>query len=388
MGAKTSKVLFLAIGSQRKAKTGEPEYSRDDRISSHLSLETARSLYEVRRGLYDLIKTQNHPRDGSLPLSKQEYNSDLDLGPDFYHHEKARTCQDYLSAIRRYKGRFYRSLGEKEDPEALIARSTHHLLIISPLYGLLTPKEPIQCYNLHVEEDEGIPRRWKKNDLLTTAIIEYIEKYKIDRIFDVTGDESFRNLANLDKLRNAVELGMLHGFSRQQGGADLLPELGELLRYLLDQTEEYLLRVQAKDNRIHEDYGIVLLSSPNPEPGEVVRQIHLPERLTRNDMINRWREEIFEILRQFRAQTRDDKNFYTYVDSLQPVPPHVKTTIKGLTTIRGFVHHEGKVLYDDEWYKVIDLYATVIDWARREGYTNKIVDRTELRQIKLENDET
>ena len=72
-----------------------------------------------------------------------------------------------------------------EGKEKLL-RSQHHVLILSGLYGLVTPTEPIQLYSCPIEEGLKIQEIWKKHNSLTRILVEYIKINKIKRVFDFT----------------------------------------------------------------------------------------------------------------------------------------------------------------------------------------------------------
>lgn len=143
-----SRVLLLAICSNSKTRVGEsPEYHATNGIAQRVPPPIARSLFDGRRRTLALVTSDAKRYDKSL--RDLPYNRDLVPGPDFQLTNPARGAA-YLPTALRYTGRFYSRLGE--DRHALLARSPHHLLIVSGLYGLLTPEEPIQCYSCHVTD--------------------------------------------------------------------------------------------------------------------------------------------------------------------------------------------------------------------------------------------
>ena len=74
--------------------------------------------------------------------------------------------------MKRYRGRFYDAL----DPEECggLDKSSHHWLIVSVLYGLLTPKEPIQRYSCHTLDDAELTKIWTKDSLITSLLLSYV----------------------------------------------------------------------------------------------------------------------------------------------------------------------------------------------------------------------
>ena len=383
MQEEKSGVLFLTICSNRKTEGGEPEYSEAGSISQHLSPAPAKSLYKARRGMLDLIAKHEYSRDGSRLLRDLPYNDQLGDGPDFQMAGKRPQGGCYLPAIRRYKGRYYTALDREDERVDLMDRTPHHVLIISGLYGLLTPQEQIQCYSLHVADHNAIPNRWRKHEILTKAIVDYIERYDIKRVFDFTGDEMYRKLVAWDMLAEEVSGNILHAFSLQQGGPDMLPDLGELTRYLLDQPQDVLLGIQPEDEAIQRKYKIVLKRTTLPEG--VARQIYPAPGVVRADEINRMRREITTILKMVGPKNWGE-GFLAHAKRL-PIPPKIKQSLTTFARMRNNVDYDEGILFDREWNTVIDIYTEVIDWARQEGYTSKIVDKAKLRQIKLEGDE-
>lgn len=141
-----------------------------------------------------------------------------------------------MPAMVRYRGRFYREL----DPEGLggLGESPHHWLIVSTLYGFLTPKEPIQRYSCHTLDDAKIAEIWTKDGLLTSVLLEYVRVFQVGLIVNLMADASYRDLFNWGRVSKHARV--LWAFGAQNAGPGLLAALGFLVR-------DRLLRIPARD---------------------------------------------------------------------------------------------------------------------------------------------
>ncbi|HSH82828.1 MAG TPA: hypothetical protein VLA19_30210, partial [Herpetosiphonaceae bacterium] len=151
-------------------------------------------------------------------------------------------------------------------------RSPHHVLIVSGLYGLLTPEEPIQCYSCHVTDHPRIVRHWTDSDRLTQIVVSYIAQYGITTVFDLMADGAYRLLLNWEAIQRAVSGNVRHCFSEEFAGAELLPSLGLVARRFLGLPEEALLRIQPGHVEPVSlfDAGVVFEPSPVPVAASVI----------------------------------------------------------------------------------------------------------------------
>ncbi|MCK5604030.1 peroxide stress protein YaaA [Candidatus Pacearchaeota archaeon] len=162
-----------------------------------------------------------------------------------------------MPAIDRYDGRFYKTLGEKGKEKLL--RSQHHVLILSGLYGLVTPREQIQLYSCPIEEGSKIQEIWKKHNGLTRILVEYIKINKIKRVFDLTSRKDYRELINWNTMTADTRAEVLHCFSTIGGGDDALIPFGEFMKnYMLEASEGELLAIKPET----EIAGIVIRDVP------------------------------------------------------------------------------------------------------------------------------
>lgn len=135
--------LFLLICSNHKKEGGIARYDKAASIRDLLPPASAHSLFQARDTIRKLITTDaSVERDGEK-LRDHDYNRGLVKGPDFQQYGLNHGGK-YLSAAERYDGTFYQPLGDEK--VSLLTGTPHHVLIISGLYGLLTPTEPVQLY--------------------------------------------------------------------------------------------------------------------------------------------------------------------------------------------------------------------------------------------------
>jgi len=141
-----SKTLLLIIGSDNKRKGGEQHYDPSLSIVSYLPEDQKASLVSGRARILRLIKRGGVDRSGNR-IADLPRNRQLVAGHDL--GGKA-TGARYLPAAQRFYGSFYAQLA----PEGydLLINSRHHVLILTPLYGLVTPSEPIQDHDCHIDD--------------------------------------------------------------------------------------------------------------------------------------------------------------------------------------------------------------------------------------------
>lgn len=135
-----SKVLFVSICSLTKAGGDDHEYDGGEAIASGLAPRLAGKLLRRRERVRNLVRETSEATWQGVALPELEYNRRLEWGPDFGGGCTAR----YRPAVERYDGRFFLGLGV--DRADALRASRHHLLLLSGLYGVLRPFEPIQLY--------------------------------------------------------------------------------------------------------------------------------------------------------------------------------------------------------------------------------------------------
>lgn len=249
-------VLILTICSNHKIRGGDPSYDADVSIAESLPPERVADMRRRRCHVYEFIKEGRIEADGR-PLAEAPYNARLAAGPDL----GGTSAAVYMPAIQRYQGRFYTELGA--DRRRLAEDSVHHLLIISGLYGLLTPSEPIQGYTCHILHSQKFVETWAGDGAMTSYLLAYARTHGIRRVLDLTGQRAYRNLVNWDRV--ARRLDVLHAFGEQNAGPDLLPSLGHLALTWLQQDDEAVLLSARDGQSFSTDYEhVTLLSSCEP----------------------------------------------------------------------------------------------------------------------------
>jgi len=233
-----SSVLMVTICSLNKKAGGFDRYDEACALASKL-VRTREDLLRARREAFDLLFSGEIKWQG-IPLGNLKYNRELRLGRDFGGSIKN---VKYLPAIYRYDGRFYAALGR--DGRDKLLRSKHHVLIMSGLYGFVTPPEPIQLYSMPIERGSKVQEIWKRSRVLTRVLVEYAQLNGIKRIFDLTARDDYRELIDWDFVSNATGADVLYCFSVMGGGEDALIPFAKFMKnYALSASEEELLAIK------------------------------------------------------------------------------------------------------------------------------------------------
>ena len=252
-------VLFLCCCSNRKLAGGERAYQPTN--SMPLSVPEQRcSLLRARQSVFQGIRDGAKSVQGT-PLRDLPYNAQPPLapGPDLGGQEAAR----YMPAMERYRGRFYQELDPEES--GVLVESTHHWLIASTLYGLLTPEEPIQRYSCHTLDDPKLTEIWTKSDLITSLLLGYVRVFDVALIVDLMADATYRDLFNWERVSQHAKV--LRAFGSQNAGPGLLPALGFLVRdRLLQVPAEKLMNIKEQQTYITDYEDVVLTPCSAPPP--------------------------------------------------------------------------------------------------------------------------
>ncbi len=266
-------ILFLCCCSNRKLAGGEGAYRPTRSMPQEVS-RRSRDLFRGRRAVCRQIQDGARSALSGALLRELQYNAQppLALGPDLGGEEHGK----YLPAQARYRGRFYQQLDPHE--RGALSDSPHHWLIVSLLYGLLTPEEPIQRYSCHTLDDPALATPWTDDGLLTEVLLEYVRRFEIELVVDLLADASYRDL--LDWGRIADDVKVLRAVGAQNAGPALLPALGQLGREkLLHAPAAELFGIEEYQSYVtdYEDValthslqepppGFLLEASPEPEP--------------------------------------------------------------------------------------------------------------------------
>ena len=252
----SSKVLFVSICSLTKADGGHDEYDAGEAIASELTPRLKKKLLRRRDRVRHLAKETSDVAWQGVALRELEYNRHLVRGADFGGDCRAR----YRPAVERYEGRFF--LGLESDRAAALRASPHHLLLLSGLYGVLRPFEPIQLYSCPLAAK--VAQLWRKDgDVLTEVLSSYVVERHIQRIIDLTAVDAYRRLVDWEEVCGyGAEI--LHCFYVQGAGDSALIPFGKALRgRLLGMAEGELLALEPE----HRMDDIVFRARPKPGKG-------------------------------------------------------------------------------------------------------------------------
>lgn len=229
----------------------------------HAIPDQGRVLLESRTRVFQRIQDGASSAQGT-PLRDLPYNDHTQLvhGPDL----GGNTTGKYLPAMKRYRGRFYEVLDPEE--QDVLGESPHHWIIVSALYGLLTPKELIQRYSCHtLDDDAEITEIWTRDDLLTSLLLSYVRAFDVGLIVNLMADASYHVLFNWERILGNVRV--LWAFGAQNAGPGLLPALGFFARdRLLRIPSEELFGIQEPETykTDYEDVALTLCRTPPIPP--------------------------------------------------------------------------------------------------------------------------
>ena len=250
-----SKVLFVSICSLTKAGGGHHDYAADEAIAPKLTERLAKKLVWQRERIRRLVRETPEVTWQGVALPELEYNRHLVRGPDFGGDSQA----SYRPAVQRYEGRFFLGLGS--DREDAIRASSHHMLLLSGLYGVLRPFEPIQLYSCPLTA--SVAKLWRDDDILTEVLSSYVVERSIERIVDLTAVGAYRGLVDWREV-SGYGAQVLHCFHAMGAGDYALIPFAKALRSrLLGMSEGELLSLEPD----HWMDGIAFRALPAPARG-------------------------------------------------------------------------------------------------------------------------
>lgn len=234
----TSKALILTICSFTKKRGGSENYDYDTTIFNSLRNNAREKLLNKRNEVFNCLWKGEFLSQG-ISAKELEYNKTLQLGQDFGGSEDV---GQYLPALARYNGRYYSALGK--DGKIKTVTSKHHFLILSGLYGLLKPLEPIQLYSVPIERNSIVQKLWMREDVLTDILLDYIKANQIRRVFDFTSRRDYRDIINWKQISRITGSQVFHCFSMRASGADSLRFFGEFMKdYMIQASEAELMSI-------------------------------------------------------------------------------------------------------------------------------------------------
>ena len=214
----SSMVLFLTNCSLTKVAGGSAEYDESQAITSALPETLGDRLLKLRADVFQLVKNAPDFHWQGTPVSELEFNRELSSGSDLGGRHSAA----YMPALDRYEGRFFRALGTAG--KRRIMESEHHTLFLSGLYGLLRPTEPIQLYSCPLAPQ--VAEHWRRGNLLTDVLCEYIQRFQIARIIDLTAIDAYRQLIDWERIAE-TKTDVLHCFDVMAAGDYALTFFGK-----------------------------------------------------------------------------------------------------------------------------------------------------------------
>ena len=222
--------LFVTVCSLTKATGGTTAYNQNKSITT-MATKDAERLATRRDEVRELVKSDEAVDWQGVQLKDLDYNLRLVKGHEFGGRRDAA----YMPALDRYQGRFFQALG---DAEKARCRSNDNTLILSGLYGLLRPSEPMQLYSCPLKAE--VARIWQRDELLTDILRAYARHNDILRVFDLTAMEAYRRLIDWNRVA-ADGIEVLHCFDSMAAGASALTSFGRLFRHLLSLGDDELI---------------------------------------------------------------------------------------------------------------------------------------------------
>ena len=248
----SSMVLFLTNCSLTKAVGGGAEYDASQAITSALPDPLSARFLERRKDVFERVKNAPDFNWQGTPVSALEFNRELSRGKDL----GGRRSVAYLPALDRYQGRFFQALGAAG--KRRLAESGHHALFLSGLYGLLRPTEPVQLYSCPL--DPQVAELWRKDGLLTDVLCEYIRRFGIARIIDLTAIDVYRQLIDWERIAE-TRTDVLHCFNVMAAGDFALTSFGKCwAEELLHLTEDEIADLPF-EHRLETELGTMILRS-------------------------------------------------------------------------------------------------------------------------------
>ncbi len=431
--------IILISCSNGKVRGGSAAYNIHDSIAAALPTETRRELWLCRSAIAgrilaglveDRLRGDGNRRDSRYNIALQ-MGADMGIGlsescpTERYLQKQKETLPDasvqYLPAYERYDGRFFAHAGLETFEKAILEEC--HVLIVSGLYCLLLPEEPIQAYNCHLDDEvldggalsngvdaaeDGCSRIsdfWKQRNLPDRILREFIENHNrvhdhsIRYVIDLLSETSYQRLFNWDDLYGWFKNNGISWFHRMIQGVrepGFLADLGRYFRYDLVENgfnppprgkvvREYL-------NTINESGGHLEFTKeikPDPFTANLLEKEvgastwrHL-EKGTREDLIH---GELFFQLYDARSTKQPDEiaprivNFFSALENeLHCICGH----IAGKGSLGGFVYHLCEGSLKNSWPNKEKRAAVCTELARLLAIRNRMSHRGEVTREEL-----
>jgi hypothetical protein len=222
----TDPVLILTLDSFHKVKGGILNYDEKLSIfSTAIDEKNKIFLAGTRKNVFKLLKNgEVHWHECELERGD---NDNLVAGKDF--RSDAPDAR-YLPGMERYEGDLFEGIGESE--RDVLVRTNHHFLILSALYGILMPFEPIQFYSCQFGDRNVCFDLWTKQEGITAVLVDYIRKYNISRIFDFTACDitAYHDCINWGMVTGETGATVLHAYHKKTTSDKALRYFGRFIR--------------------------------------------------------------------------------------------------------------------------------------------------------------
>ena len=219
------KNLILISCSDKKRDGGRSHPVDADPIPWLSDPGLRQRLFENRSAVFDLIK-ENRLADSEKKQGnrgRDPRNANLVKGPEFGGSAEGA----YLPACVRYDGRFFRTIRGQSSEEEIVAkwrglRNGYDVLIVSGLYGLVAPFDPIQEYTCHFADrisgcDTSLELLWR--DLLTDIIRDQAKGEKCVLI-DLLSEEAYEDAFDWHSIYESMKC--LHRAYKLRAGPETL----------------------------------------------------------------------------------------------------------------------------------------------------------------------
>lgn len=245
--------LFVVCCSNHKDEGGhdyKPVHCAYDLIP-----DLKKDFFETRnRALESLILNDEVYDRFRKRLNLKPYNKYIREGPDF----GGKAIGKYLPAYQRYQGRFFKEIRSKTWEHL-----KDNVVIISGLYGILLPYEPIQLYSLDISVSPQHKTLWQDKDFLTDFFVKIIELKKVKKIWILIGDTNYSKLIKWDKVRNVAQVYFAAG-EQNHAGPDLLPSLGNFLQQYFGERKSPLTEEIEENEWYPTRYEQIMFVKENP----------------------------------------------------------------------------------------------------------------------------
>jgi hypothetical protein len=310
-----------------------------------------------------LLLDRTVSRDG-VTLADLPYNRQLVAGPDLGGTAAGGL---YRPAARRYRGRFYAELGE--DAPEILMMPAYPVLVISGLYGLLTPAEPIQAYSCHVNDHVGIRDIWTREDLLTNIIAAYMQSQGVTHLVDMTAEVAYRTLVAWEPLRRKAQV--VHCFGEQNAGPALLRALAYVFRHYTASDPDETANLLARPG-VETPYERVLFSAISRPPAGAPHEAEFQDTIIGiADKFGRMRRNIIRVLRRLEGNVPTTDGVTRRIDRMTfqrgRLPADVASAMREIVRLRNNVEYQDYVPTSIEFHQVQERYKAIERLGRNLG---------------------